>query len=123
MAQIARNVSLDAIAERRLELRADDGSIEVVVKLGRPERDDTLDAWKCPYEVSFGDSRREMAIYGGDSMQALQLSIATLDMELRLGAKRRGGVLYHLDEIFNSILDDSGLQVKSAAGSAPSAGE
>jgi hypothetical protein len=64
-----------------------------------------------------------MAIYGGDSMQALQLSIATLDMELRLGAKRRDGVLYHLDETFNSILDDSGLQVKSAAGSAPSAGE
>jgi hypothetical protein len=123
MAQIARNVSLDAIAERRLELRADGGLIQVVVKLGRPERDDTLDAWKCPYQVSFGDSCREVAVYGVDSMQALQLSIATLDMELRLEAKSRGGVLYHLDKPFNSILVDSGLQVKSTAGSAPPAGE
>ena len=122
-AQIARNVSLDAIAERRLELRKDDGSIEVVVKLGRPEPDDALDAWKCPYEVWFGDSCREMAMYGADSMQALQLSIATLDMELRFVATRRGGVLYHLDEPFNSMLDDSGLQVKSTAGSAPLTGE
>jgi len=78
--------------------------------------DDALDAWKCPYEVWFGDSCREMAIY---SMQALQLSIATLDMELRLGANRRGGVLYHLDEPFNSMLEDSGLQVNTAVGPAP----
>ncbi len=81
--------------------------------------DDALDAWKCPYEVWFGDSCREMAIYGSDSMQALQLSIATLDMELRLGANRRGGVLYHLDEPFNSILEGSGLQVKTPADPAP----
>ena len=62
-------------------------------------------------------------MYGADSMQALQLSIATLDMELRFVATRRGGVLYHLDEPFNSMLDDSGLQVKSTAGSAPLTGE
>ena len=112
-------MTLDAIAERRLELRTGDNSTEVVVKLGRPVPDDALDAWKCPYEVWFGDSCREMAIYGSDSMQALQLSIATLDMELRLGANRRGGVLYHLDEPFNSILEGSGLQVKTPADPAP----
>jgi len=123
LAQIAGNVTLDVIAERRLELRANDNSTEVVVKLGRPVPDDDLGAWKCPYEVWFGDSCRQMAISGEDSMQALQLSIATLDMELRFGANRRGGVLYHLDEPFNSMLEDSGLQVKTAPGSAPKAGE
>jgi hypothetical protein len=48
-------------------------------------------------------------MYGADSMQALQLSIATLDSELARIAQKRGGVLWHLDELFNSILEDGGL--------------
>jgi hypothetical protein len=100
------------IAERRLELRMEGGSVEVVVKLGCPEPDGSGVAWKCPYEIWFGDSCRAMAMHGADSMQALQLSIATLDVELETGAQRRGGVLFHVDEPFNSMLEDSGLQVK-----------
>ena len=103
---------MDLIAERRLELRTGDGSVNVVVKLGRPEPDETGDNWKCPYEVWFGDACKAMAMHGADSMQALQLSIATLDVELQFAARRRGGVLFHLDEPFTSVLEDSGLQVK-----------
>ena len=105
---------MDGIAERRLELRSETGSIEVVVKLGRPVPDSTYNSWKCEYEVWFGDKCKSMAMHGGDALQALQLSIATLDMELNIGAKRRGGTLYHLDEPFTSVLEDSGLQKRSA---------
>ena len=53
-----------------------------------------------------------MAMHGIDAMQALQLSIATLDVELEQGAKKRGGRLYHYDEPFTSMLENSGLQVR-----------
>jgi hypothetical protein len=45
-------------------------------------------------------------------MQALQLAMVTLDVELMHGAKRRGGTLSHFNEPFNSILEDSGMQAK-----------
>lgn len=109
---------MDVIAERRMELRTSTGSVEVVVKLGRPIPDESLESWKCEYQIHFGDTVRSMAMHGSDALQALQLSIATLDVELEHGAKRRGGVLWHLDEPFTSILEHSGLQVRSAAGGA-----
>jgi hypothetical protein len=95
-----------------MELRSADGTVEVVVKLGRPIPDASLDSWKCEYEILFGESKRSMAMHGSDALQALQLSIATLDVELEHGAKRRGGVLWHLDEPFRSVLEHSGLQVR-----------
>jgi hypothetical protein len=104
-------LSVDVIAERRLELRSSRQTVEVVVKLGRPEPDETYGSWKCQYEVSFGDAITSMAIHGGDALQALQLSMATLDVELKHGAKQRGGILWHLDEPFNSVLENSGLQL------------
>jgi hypothetical protein len=107
---------VDVIAERRMELRSSTGSVEVVIKLGRPVPDGSLDSWKCEYEIQFGDTARSMAMHGGDALQALQLSIATLDVELEHGAKRRGGVLWHLDEPFTSVLEHSGLQVRAASG-------
>ena len=45
-------------------------------------------------------------------MQALQLTIATLDVELERGAKVRGGTLYHYDEPFTSIVENGGLDVR-----------
>jgi hypothetical protein len=101
---------VDVIAERSLELRTENQSIAVIVKLGRPEP--AAEDWRCPYEILFGDTTRAMAMHGADAMQALQLSIATLDMELEYGAEKRGGMLYHLDEPFTSVLENSGLQVK-----------
>ena len=50
-------------------------------------------------------------------MQALQLAMVTLDVELMHGAKRRGGTLFRFDEPFNSILEDSGMQPKPASAS------
>jgi hypothetical protein len=86
-----------------------------MIKLGRPVPNESLDSWKCEYEIQFGDATMSMAMHGGDALQALQLSIATLDVELEHGAKRRGGVLWHLDEPFTSVLEHSGLQVRAAS--------
>ena len=105
---------MDTIAERKLELRTDQGSMVVTVRLGRPEPDREHDCWRCQYEISFGDAVRTMAMHGIDGLQALQLSIATLDVELHHGAKKYGGVLYHYKELFNSVLESSGLQVRIA---------
>jgi len=109
---VASNV--DAIAERRLELRSEHKTVDVIVKLGRPVRDASRDCWMCEYELRFGDITKNMAMYGIDALQALQLSIATLDVELDHGAKKHGGVLWHLDEPFTSILENSGLQVRAS---------
>jgi hypothetical protein len=103
---------LDVIAERQLVLRKDDGHIDVTVKIGKPELDESGANWMCPYEIWFGNTCRAMAMHGADSMQALQLTIATLDVELEIGIKRFGGTLYHYDEPFNSILENSGLKPK-----------
>ena len=104
---------LDVIAERQLVLRKDDSHIDVTVKIGKPELDESGANWKCPYEIWFGNACRAMAMHGADSMQALQLTIATLDVELEIGIKRFGGTLYHYDEPFNSILENSGLRLKA----------
>ena len=53
-----------------------------------------------------------MAMHGADSMQALQLTIATLDVELEHGAKVRGGTVYQFDEPFTSIVENGGLEVR-----------
>jgi hypothetical protein len=102
---------VDAIAERMLELRTESGSIEVAVKVGRPEPDPRGD-WTCQYEILFGETPKNMAMHGIDSMQALQLTIATLDVELEYGAKRLKGKLFHLNEPFVSMLDGGNLTLR-----------
>lgn len=102
---------MDTIAERLLELRTESGSLEVSVLVGRPEPDPRGD-WACPYEIRFGEAVQQMAMHGIDSMQALQLTLATLDVELRYVANLPKGELYHLDEPFVSILENGGLQPK-----------
>lgn len=100
---------MDAVAERRLELRTEKGAIEVIARLGSPKEVGT-DEWTCSCITKFANEERSIEIHGCDSMQALQLAMATLDAELHHGAKRRGGTLYRFDEPFISILEDSGMQ-------------
>jgi hypothetical protein len=106
---------MDVIAERHLNLRVAGESVAVSVKLGRPKLDASGENWVCEYEVWFGDSCRSMALHGVDAMQALQLSIATLDVELEQGARRRGGSLHQYDKPFISILEGGNLRVVPAA--------
>jgi hypothetical protein len=104
--------SVDAIAERKLELRTPTDTVEVVALLGRP-KEVGLDEWVCACVTRFGGEERSIDIHGGDSMQALQLAMVTLDIELQHGAKRRGGTLIYFDEPFVSVLENSGMQPRS----------
>jgi hypothetical protein len=105
-------LSVDTVAERKLELRSENGAIEVVACLGSPKEVGSNE-WTCACITKFANEERSIEIHGGDSMQALQLAMATIDVELQHGAKRRGGTLYYFDEPFVSILEDSGMQRRS----------
>jgi len=105
---------VDTVAERRLELRSENGTIEVIARLGGPKEVRT-DEWTCECVTKFATEERSIEIHGGDSMQALQLAMATLDVELQHGAKLRGGTLYYFDEPFVSILEDSGMQRRNGS--------
>lgn len=100
---------MSTVAERRLELRTESGSTEVIARLGGPKQI-ASNEWTCACITLFENEERSIEIHGGDSMQALQLAMGTLDVELQHGAARRGGTLFHFDEPFNSILEDSGMQ-------------
>ena len=108
---------MDTIAERRLELRTESGTIEVVAALGRPKKV-ANDEWTCACVTRFADEVHSIDIHGGDSMQALQLAMTTLDIELEREARRRGGALLHFDGPFNSILENSGMQARPSGASA-----
>ena len=103
---------MDTIAERRLELRTSTGTVEVVVLLGRP-KEVGVEEWTCACITRFAREERTIDIHGGDSMQALQLAMVTLDVELQQGAKRHGGTLFYFEEPFVSVLENSGMQPRS----------
>jgi hypothetical protein len=111
---------VDTVAERTLELRTSDGTIEVFASLGKPKQVGG-DEWTCSCTTRFADEVRSIEIHGGDSMQALQLAMVTLDVELKYRAERRGGTLFRFDEPFCSILEDSGMQPRSVS-TGPQAG-
>ena len=104
--------AMDIVAERQLELRTDGGAMVVVESLGLP-RKVGIDEWACACITSFADEVRSIDIHGGDSMQALQLAMVTLDAELKHEAERCGGTLVHNDEPFTSILENSGMQPRT----------
>ena len=100
---------METIAERQLVLKSGDNALQVIVRLGAPVRDESGLDWKCPFEIECGSDLRSMAIHGVDSMQALQLTICTLDGELELLARRMKGELCFQDGPFHSILEHGGL--------------
>jgi hypothetical protein len=104
---------VDTIAERRLQLLTATGTVEVVAVLGKP-REVGVDEWACACVTRFGGEERSIDIHGGDSMQALQMAMVTLDVELQHGAKCRGGTLIYFDEPFVSVLENSGMQAHSS---------
>jgi hypothetical protein len=101
---------MEIFAERNLIMVTAQGRVEVVARLGKPVPVEPGVSWKCPYEIWFGDECKSFAMHGIDSLQALQLSISILDVELEQGAKRRGGKLEYLDRPFESVLQGSSLK-------------
>lgn len=107
-------LDVDTLAERQLELRSATGTMNVVAALGRPIKVGD-EEWTCACVTVFAGETHTHEVHGGDSMQALQLAMVTLDVELFHGAKLRGGTLFRFDELFTSILEDSGMQPRSAS--------
>ena len=100
---------MDVIAQRSLVLRAAGRDTPVIVRLGKPQPDKRYDSWACLYEVRVGDHVESQEIHGADSLQAVQLSLASLDGFLKHVLKKHDGDLLHEDEPFISLLEASGL--------------
>ncbi|MEV7359393.1 hypothetical protein [Kitasatospora sp. NPDC091276] len=74
------------IANRELAFAAPDGTQSpVLLEIGLPRRDPEGPDWYCPYRITGhpGVVDRVTAIFGVDSLQALQLALTRLPGELR----------------------------------------
>ncbi|MFB7122079.1 DUF6968 family protein [Kitasatospora sp. NPDC056273] len=74
-----------AVASRELVFTAPDGTrVPVLVEVGVPSRDPEGPDWYCPYRITGhpGIADRVTAIFGVDSLQALQLALTCLPDEL-----------------------------------------
>ena len=100
---------MDVVAERTFEIDRDGERQDVLVKVGRPVIDEAGESWICTYEIVLGDECRADTSHGIDSMQALQLAISTLDVELKAKAESLGGKLYFLGEPISSVLEGGGF--------------
>jgi hypothetical protein len=91
---------IDAVvASRQMELRFEDGRTEMfLVRVGMPyEYGDGLD-WCCPYELGTESNRKLRGMFGIDSMQALELTMKTLKVEIEYWEKSGNGKFFFLDE-------------------------
>lgn len=70
------------VAERELEGWVDGNPCRIVVRFGKPVRDESDGAWYCPYTIV--SPRGERLFYGAglDSLQALKIAISNAGTEL-----------------------------------------
>ena len=89
----------EVIAIREMEFVSDDGRKEkAFIKVGKPfEHSKELD-WCCPYELSTKSRKKVFGMIGIDSLQALELTMKTLSVEIEHWEKSRKGKFYFLDE-------------------------
>ncbi len=91
------------VAERNLDLISADGvATPCKVRVGTPIPVDR-EEWVCPYKVEAGDHVVEFRMHGIDSMQALILTLKTLDGEISEMAKNLGATVRYLDGDHASI--------------------
>jgi len=92
------------IAQRKLSFVKDDGSSELVtLKVGLPSPCDEPEAYICPYELSSDSHTKLFGMVGVDTIQALELSVKTLKVELDHWEKKFKGKFYFLDEIGHGV--------------------
>jgi hypothetical protein len=105
---------MECVAERLLVWQLGDEKAEVHVRIGQPVLHETGLNWMCPYQISCDRYSRSRAAHGEDTMQALQLALAILDVELGVLLEKLGGGLYEYDKPFVSILENGRLQIAEA---------
>ena len=89
----------EVVAVRNMEFISDDGRKEkAILKVGKPfEYNEDLD-WCCPYELSTESRKKVFEMIGIDSLQALELTMKTLRVEIEYWEKSQKGKFYFLDE-------------------------
>lgn len=93
----------ELIAERRLDfVRGNAADIPCFVRVGKPVQVDD-DTWVCPYQIEAGERIKTLGMHGIDSMQALVLTMKTLDVEIAHVAKIFGASVQYLEGSHNSI--------------------
>jgi hypothetical protein len=79
------------IATRILRLIGDDGDIEVPVTIHMPVEDDR--AWRCDVEIGWPRLRFADRVLGVDAVQALQLAMLRIGIQLEASQYHRAGLL------------------------------
>lgn len=87
------------LALREMEFRFSDGRSEsAVLKIGAPyEYGDGYD-WCCAYKLEMPSKTRLFGMFGIDSLQALELTMKTIKVEVECWEKELGGKFFFLDE-------------------------
>ena len=95
----------EVFAERKLELLCDDASIvPCCVSVAKPVQVDD-DTWVCPNRIEAGERTLTLGMHGIDSMQALVLTMKTLDVEIAHVAKIHGATVQYLEGSHNSVFN------------------
>ena len=95
----------EVIAERKLNLVSNDAAtVPCLMRVGKPVQVDD-DTWICPYQIEAGERIRTLGMHGIDSMQALVLTMKTLDVEIAFVAKIIGASVQYLEGSHNSVFN------------------
>jgi hypothetical protein len=86
------------IAERTLVFIPSNGNREtVLLRVGLPVEIDK-DTWYCPYELRADSHVKRQGMHGIDALQALDLTMKTLGVEIDYWERSRNGKFHFLDE-------------------------
>jgi hypothetical protein len=89
----------EVIASRDLSFNYNDGRTEIAcLKVGKPVEDTENESWYCSYEISTESYKKVFAMVGIDPLQALELTMKTLSVEVEYWGKSKKGKFYFLDE-------------------------
>lgn len=92
------------IAERQLIFISDEGTTEAVtLRVGLPHACKEPEAYVCPYELASKNYTKLFGMVGIDTIQALELTVKTLKVELDHWEKKFKGKFHFLDEAGHGV--------------------
>ncbi|MFK2874949.1 DUF6968 family protein [Dyella lipolytica] len=83
---------IDPIAQRKLTF----GRSSIIVQIGRPEISE--DDFMCAYSISSGGQEKLGHAMGMDSVQALQLALVSIEIDLKALARSSGQEITWLED-------------------------
>ena len=89
----------EIVAHRKIDFVYDDGEKESgEIKMGKPIKCDKYEDWYCPYEICTETKSKLRYMVGIDSLQAMDLSMNTLMVEVRHWDKLYKCKVFFLEE-------------------------